>query len=65
MVEKKGRKEGRICEKKEEKRNWYNTCTSRTVYTLSIRLKVVCRLKTTPIEGKRLISATLTSTNST
>ena len=65
MVEKKGRKEGRICEKKEEKRNWYNTCTSRTVYTLSIRLKVVCRLKTTPIEGKKLISATLTSTNST
>lgn len=65
MVEKKGRKEGRICEKKEEKRNWYNTCTSRTVYTLSIRLKVVCRLKTTPIEGKKLTSATLTSTNST
>lgn len=65
MVEKKGRKEGRICEKIEEKRNWYNTCTSRTVYTLSIRLKVVCRLKTTPIEGKKLTSATLTSTNST
>lgn len=53
MVEKKKkRKEGRICEKKEEKRNWYKTCTSRTVYTLNIRLKVVCRLKTTPIEGK-------------
>lgn len=65
MVEKKGRKEGRICEKKEEKRNWYNTGTSRTVYTLSIRLKVVCRLKMTPIEGKKLTSATLTSTNST
>ena len=52
MVEKKKRKEGKICEKKEEKRNSYNTCTSRTVYTLNIRLKVVCRLKTTPIEGK-------------
>ena len=64
-MKKKGRKEGRICEKKEEKRNWYNTGTSRTVYTLSIRLKVVCRLKTTPIEGKKLTSATLTSTNST
>ena len=52
MVEKKeGRKEGRICEKKEEKRNWYcKTCTSRRVYTLSIWLKVVCRLKKTPIE---------------
>ena len=65
MKKKEGRKEGRICEKKEEKRNWYNTGTSRTVYTLSIRLKVVCRLKTTPIEGKKLTSATLTSTNST
>ena len=64
-MKKKGRKEGRICEKKEEKRNWYNTGTSRTVYTLSIRLKVVCRLKTTPIEGKELTSVTLTSTNST
>lgn len=64
-MKKKGRKEGRICEKKEEKRNWYNTGTSRTVYTLSIRLKVVCRLKTTPIEGKKLTSATLKSTNST
>lgn len=65
MKKKEGRKEGRICEKKEEKRNWYNTGTSRTVYTLSIRLKVVCRLKTTPIEGKKLTSATLTSKNST
>lgn len=35
VKKKKERNEGRIRYKKEEKRDWYNTCTSRAVHTLN------------------------------